>query len=68
MFFFANALRQDIFIVKFKKAAGVTHANKYETDWMNMPHIKAGNRRVDGIFSQVMRVYWLSIVVLLIIL
>lgn len=48
-FFFANALRQDIFIVKFKKAAGVTHANKYETDWMNMPHIKAGNRRVDGI-------------------
>ena len=46
----ANALRQDIFIVKFKKAAGVTHANKYETDWMNMPHIKARNRRVDGIF------------------
>ncbi|CAK9023773.1 unnamed protein product [Durusdinium trenchii] len=31
---------QDIFIVKFKKAAGVTHGNKYETDWMNLPHIK----------------------------
>lgn len=39
---------QDIFIVKFKKAAGVTHANKYETDWMNMPHIK------DSVFVGVM--------------
>ncbi|CAJ1458887.1 unnamed protein product, partial [Effrenium voratum] len=32
--------KQDIFIVKFKKQASVMHANKFETDWMNMPHFK----------------------------
>ncbi|CAJ1358596.1 unnamed protein product [Effrenium voratum] len=32
--------KQDIFIVKFKKQASVMHDNKFETDWMNMPHFK----------------------------
>ncbi|CAJ1408920.1 unnamed protein product [Effrenium voratum] len=36
--------KQDIFIVKFKKQASVMHANKFETDWMNMPHFKARER------------------------
>jgi len=31
---------QDIFTVKFLRAASVSHANKYETDWLAMPHIK----------------------------
>lgn len=26
--------------MKFLRAASVSHANKYETEWLNMPHIK----------------------------
>ena len=29
-----------MFIVKFKRAAAVTHGGKYETDFVNIPHIK----------------------------
>ena len=40
-------LRQDIFTVKFLRAASVSHANKYETEWLNMPHIKVSRGGKD---------------------
>jgi len=43
-----EAKSQDMFIVKFKRAAAVTHGGKYETDFVNIPHIK------DSVFAAVM--------------
>ena len=39
-----------MFMVKFKRAAAVTHGGKYETDFVNIPHIKAwrGHAQRDG--------------------
>ena len=33
--------RQDYESIKFIRAAAVPHGNKFETDWVNIPHIKA---------------------------